>query len=389
MPDAFGNCYCGQGVVITGHTGFKGGWLSLWLLSLGADVHGYSLAPPTDPSLFEMARLTEVVQHTHGDVRDVAPLRRLLHETCPRFVFHLAAQPIVSLSYQDPIETISTNAMGTAVLLEALRSVTWPCAAVMITSDKVYDNVEWPWGYRETDALGGKDVYSGSKGMAELAIHCYFRSFFAKRHDHPVRLGVARAGNVIGGGDFAVDRIVPDCVQAWSNHDSVVLRSPTATRPWQHVMEPLSGYLALGQDLAERDTHHGGAFNFGPRTERSHTVVELLEDLARLWGLPANQQAYRIVDQVPFDESGQLRLNSDKALLALRWNATLDYRECVSMTGEWYRAVMRDQTDARAMTLAQIAHYEALAAERGLDWCLGKSAQTRASMSQAETTPAK
>ena len=181
MPDAFGNCYCGQGVVITGNTGFKGGWLSLWLLCLGADVHGYSLAAPTDPSLFDMARLTDVVQHTHGDVRDVERLRSLLHDTRPSFVFHLAAQPIVSLSYQDPMETISTNAMGTAALLEALRSVTWPCVAIMITSDKVYDNVEWPWGYRETDALGGKDVYSGSKGMAELAIRSYLHSFFSKQ----------------------------------------------------------------------------------------------------------------------------------------------------------------------------------------------------------------
>jgi CDP-glucose 4,6-dehydratase len=364
---SFGQCFRGQDVVVTGHTGFKGSWLSLWLTHLGARVHGYALPPPSDPSLFAMARLDEVIDHTIGDVRDLERFGALLQRTRPRFVFHLAAQAIVSLSYSDPIETMSTNVMGTTIVLDALRRVTWPCAAVMITSDKCYDNVEWPWGYRETDALGGKDVYSGSKGGAELAIRCYFHSFF-RSADHPVRLAVGRAGNVIGGGDWAADRIVVDCVKAWMAERRVPLRSPDATRPWQHVMEPLSGYLALAQSLADGGRHHGEAFNFGPRAEQTRTVLELLDDLARLWGFRSGAEAYELLERRPFHEAGLLKLNCDKALLALRWMPTLGYRECIGMTGAWYRAVLREGADARGLTVAQIAQYETLAAERVLAW---------------------
>ncbi len=367
VTPAFGDCYRGQDVVVTGHMGFKGGWLSLWLLHLGAKVHGYSREVPSVPSLFEVAKLDEVLDHTVGDVRDLEKFRALLHRVKPRYVFHLAAQPIVSLSYTDPVETMSSNVMGTTIVLEALRSVTWPCAAIMVTSDKCYDNVEWPWGYRETDGLGGKDVYSGSKGAAELAIRCYFHSFFA-RGDHPVRLAVGRAGNVIGGGDWAADRIVVDCIKAWSDGGKVQLRSPAATRPWQHVLEPLSGYLALAQHLAADKNQHGEAFNFGPRAEQTRTVVELLEDLAKLWGLASGADAYEIVAQVPFHEAGLLKLNCDKALLAMRWTPTLSYRECVTMTGEWYRQVLREDADPRALTLSQIDQYQTLGAERQLAW---------------------
>ena len=364
---AFGDCYRDQDVVVTGHMGFKGGWLSLWLTRLGARVHGYSREVPSTPSLFEVARLAEVVDHTEGDIRDLDRFRALLQRTRPRFVFHLAAQAIVSLSYKDPIETLSSNFMGTAYVLEALRSVDWPCATVTITSDKCYDNVEWPWGYRETDRLGGKDVYSGSKGAAELAIRCYLASFFAAP-EQPVRIGIGRAGNVIGGGDWAADRIVVDCMRAWAAGQRVQLRSPAATRPWQHVLEPLSGYLALGRDLARRQDLHGEAFNFGPRAEQTRTVVDLLGDLAELWGLPTREDAYDIVAQVPFHEAGLLKLNCDKALLAFRWTPTLSYEECVAMTGDWYRRVLREDADARDLTLAQIAHYEELAAARKLAW---------------------
>jgi CDP-glucose 4,6-dehydratase len=369
----FADCYRGQHVVITGNTGFKGSWLSLWLHRLGAVVHGYSLPAPTEPSLFQKARLAGVVHHTQGDVRDLESFRAQLQSARPRFVFHLAAQPIVSLAFKDPWETISTNVMGTATVLDALRSVTWPCAAIMITSDKCYDNVEWPWGYRETDRLGGKDIYSGSKSMAELAIHCFFHSYFVGRQ-HKVRLAVGRAGNVIGGGDWAADRIVADCVKAFSAGNPVELRCPDAIRPWQHVLESLSGYLALGQELAERPTLHGEAFNFGPRANQNHKVVELLMDLARIWGLADGQKAYDVVTQEPFHEAGMLQLNCDKAALALRWIPTLEYGECVKMTGEWYRAVLRENADARALTLQQIAHYEDLAAMRGLHWRVGPSA---------------
>jgi CDP-glucose 4,6-dehydratase len=364
---SFGNCFHGEDVVITGHTGFKGSWLALWLSHLGARVHGYALPPPSEPSLFAMARLDEVVDHSIGDVRNLERFAALLQRTRPRFVFHLAAQAIVSLSYSDPVETMSTNVMGTTIVLEALRKVTWPCAAVLITSDKCYDNVEWPWGYRETDALGGKDVYSGSKGGAELAIRCYFHSFF-RAAGHPVRLAVGRAGNVIGGGDWAADRIVVDCIKAWMADRRVPLRSPDATRPWQHVLEPLGGYLALAQSLALGPEHHGEAFNFGPRAEQTRTVLELLDDLARLWGFRSGAEAYEILERRPFHEAGLLKLNCDKALLGLRWTPTLSYRECIDMTGGWYRAVLRDGADARALTVAQIARYETLAAERELAW---------------------
>ena len=363
----FGNCFSGQDVVVTGHTGFKGSWLALWLSHLGARVHGYALPPPSEPSLFAMARLEEVVDHTIGDVRDLERLSALLERTRPRFVFHLAARAIVSLSYAAPVETVSTNVMGTVIVLEALRRVTWPCAVVLVTSDKCYDNVEWPWGYRETDPLGGKDVYSGSKAAAELAIRCYVNSFF-RAADHSVRLAVGRAGNVIGGGDWAADRIVVDCIRAWMAERRVALRSPDATRPWQHVLEPLSGYLALAQSLALAVTHHGEAFNFGPGTERSRTVRELLDDLARLWGFRSGAEAYEILERSPFREAGLLKLNCDKALWALGWASTLTYQECVGMTGEWYRAVLRDRADARRLSVAQIAQYESLAAERELDW---------------------
>ncbi len=364
---AFDDCYRDQDVVVTGHMGFKGGWLSLWLTRLGARVHGYSKEAPSDPCLFEVARLSEVVDHTIGDVRDLDRFRALLQRTRPRYVFHLAAQPIVSLSYKEPLETLSSNFMGTATMLEALRSVTWPCAAVMVTSDKCYDNVEWPWGYREVDRLGGKDVYSGSKGAAELAIRCYHHSFFAGA-DTAVRLGVGRAGNVIGGGDWAADRIVVDCVKAWSEGRRVQLRSPAATRPWQHVLEPLSGYLALGHRLGADPALQGEAFNFGPPADQTHTVIELLGDLAQLWGLGAPDDAYEIAAQAPFHEAGLLKLNCDKALLTLRWTPTLSYRQCVTMTGEWYRQVLREGADARALTLAQIAQYETLAAGREQPW---------------------
>jgi CDP-glucose 4,6-dehydratase len=370
VPAPFANCFRGQDVVVTGHTGFKGSWISLWLLHLGARVHGYALEPPGVPCLFEMARVDQLLDHTTGDVRDLERFRGLLHRTRPRFVFHLAAQAIVSQSYADPVATISTNVMGTTVVLEALRSVTWPCAAVLITSDKCYDNVEWPWGYRETDPLGGKDVYSGSKGAAELAIRCYVHAFF-RQADHPVRLAVGRAGNVIGGGDWASGRIVADCIRAWTGGRRVPVRNPTATRPWQHVLEPLSGYLALARNLGRSSALHGEAFNFGPDARQNRTVADLLQDLAVHWGYTAGDDSYEIVPGVPFHEAGLLKLNCDKALLTLGWNPTLGFRECVALTGDWYRAVLREQADARAKTMAQIEHYEAMAAERGLSWRLG------------------
>lgn len=363
----FHGVFEGQTVLVTGHTGFKGSWLAAWLLRLGARVVGYSKDIPTQPSLFELGHLAGRMTHHIGDVRDLPSLHRVVQESRPRFVFHLAAQPIVSTSYKDPLETLSSNVMGTAHVMEALRSVDWPCTAVIITSDKCYDNVEWVWGYRETDAMGGKDVYSGSKGAAELVFKSYWHSFF-NRPDCPVQVATARAGNVIGGGDWAADRIVADCIRAWQAGQPVEIRSPAATRPWQHVLEPLSGYLTLAEQMASTGRFHGDAYNFGPRAEQNRTVVQLLGDLGEIWGFDAREQAYTVVGNVPFHEAGLLKLNCDKALLNLGWEGNLSYAECMRMTGQWYRDVLREGRDALACTQDQIADYEAMAAARARVW---------------------
>lgn len=363
----FNDAYTGRKVLITGHTGFKGSWLAAWLDTLGAQVCGYSDTIPTSPSLFEKANLASRINHQLGDVRDLARFSEVLNAFRPDFVFHLAAQAIVSTSYSNPLETLDTNVMGTATVLEALRSVEWPCTAVIITSDKVYDNVEWPWGYRETDALGGKDVYSGSKGGAELAFKSYFHSFFTKP-DVQVRLATARAGNVIGGGDWAADRIVADCIRAWCQNETVEIRSPKSTRPWQHVLEPLSGYLWLGACLSKDLQHNGEAYNFGPRAEQNASVLELLSALAEVWGHDDPAQAYKVTGNIPFHEASLLKLNVDKALLAMAWEPNLSYAECMTMTGEWYREVLKSDQDALAMTQAHITAYQKRAVDRGRVW---------------------
>jgi CDP-glucose 4,6-dehydratase len=362
----FGNSYYGRRVLVTGHTGFKGSWLTSWLVKLGAEVVGISKDVPTEPAMFDELGLANRIKHVRADVRDLGTMRELISSEQPEFLFHLAAQAIVSTSYSEPVETISTNVVGTMNVLEALRSLEKPCAAVLITSDKCYDNVEWVWGYRESDGLGGKDIYSGSKGAAELIIKSYRHSFF--RNGHPVRLAVGRAGNVIGGGDWAEDRLVVDCVRAWSEGRSVEIRSPQSTRPWQHVLEPLSGYLELGETLARDPQLHGEGFNFGPRAEQNRTVVELLRDLSRRWGFADPREAYRITDEVPFHEAGLLKLNCDKALFHLKWEPNLDYTETIGLVGDWYTAFYQEQTDMYALTLEQIAAYEGLAAARNRNW---------------------
>lgn len=359
--------YRGKRVLVTGHTGFKGSWLSAWLLHLGAEICGFSNGVPTQPSLFELANLSNRLEHRFGDVRDVAAVRSTIRIFKPDFVFHLAAQPIVRASYTDPLETITSNVVGTANLLEALRDVDWPLTAIIITSDKCYDNVEWVWGYRETDTLGGKDVYSGSKAAAEIIFKSYWHSFFGKP-DSAVRLATVRAGNVIGGGDWAADRIIADCVRAWGDGHRVKIRSPTATRPWQHVLEPLSGYLTLGAHMVTTGKADGESYNFGPRGEQNRTVIDVLGDLGRIWGFESEGQAYEITDNVPFHEAGLLKLSCDKALLELVWESNLSYDECISMTGLWYRRVIKDGMPAGELTFAQIATYERLGAERRRVW---------------------
>ena len=363
----FGNVYNGKRVLVTGHTGFKGSWLTIWLLKMGATVAGYSDCIPTEPSIFDETRLDSKMEHHLGDVRDLAALTSVVETFKPDFIFHLAAQPIVSVSYQDPLGTMSTNIMGTANMLEVLRLLNPECVAVFITSDKCYENVEWLWGYRETDAVGGRDIYSGSKGAAEVVFHAYYHSFF-KRADCRVRLATGRAGNVIGGGDWAKDRIVVDCMRNWSAGNPVEIRSPSATRPWQHVLEPLSGYLALGAALAKADNLGGESFNFGPRAEQNRTVLELLGDLSDYWDFSDKAAAYTVTDNIPFHEAGLLKLNCDKALFHLRWEANLTYDECVRLVSEWYYQYYKKNADMYKLTLSQINEYERLASERSIIW---------------------
>lgn len=362
----FNSVYSGKKVLLTGHTGFKGSWLTNWLLRLGAEVVGYSNKIPTEPSLFARAGFADNITDIRADVRNLDDVQAAITSHQPDFVFHLAAQPLVSLSYADPVETFTSNVVGTMNVLEGLRAVTWPCTAVLITSDKCYDNVEWIWGYRESDAIGGKDIYSGSKGAAELVIKSMFHSFFAK-DDHPVKLGVTRAGNVIGGGDWALDRIVVDAVQAWSKGHPVSIRSPNATRPWQHVLEPLSGYLRLGQALDENRLYTGEAYNFGPDAAEIRTVSDLLKELFRHWNHETTHDAL-VVEGHSMQEAGLLKLNCDKALYDLGWTPTLSFAETAKLTADWYRRFYDGERDLRAMCEADLSYYLAAAADRGKSW---------------------
>jgi CDP-glucose 4,6-dehydratase len=364
----FGDIYKGKKVLVTGHTGFKGTWLTTWLLELGADVCGVSIDIPTVPSMFQRLELEKKITHHIADVRDINALSDIANDFEPDFLFHLAAQPIVSLSYNNPIETISTNIMGTANVLEVLRKLENKCYAVIITSDKCYENVEWIWGYKETDQIGGRDIYSGSKGAAEVIFHAYQQSFFPT-NDGNIRLATGRAGNVIGGGDWAADRIVADCMRAWSNNEQVEIRCPEATRPWQHVLEPLSGYLALGQGLVLNAVHHGQQYNFGPRAEQNHTVKDLLSDLSKYWHFKNANDAYVITDNIPFHEAGLLKLNCDKALFNLKWEANLNYSQCIRFVSEWYYEFYKNEKDMMELTLLQINEYQRIAKEKEMVWC--------------------
>lgn len=366
MTGYFGNTYRGKRVLVFGHTGFKGSWLGVWLRELGAIVAGASLGKVSEPSHFDAAHLDEVMATYTLDIRDLDSVRRVVEHTQPDFVFHLAAQALVRQSYQEPVATMATNALGTAHVLEALRALKKPCVAVLITSDKCYENIETYYGYRETDALGGKDPYSASKGAAEIIIHSYVHSFFTSPAEG-VRIGVARAGNVVGGGDWAVDRLIPDVVRAWTAGESVSIRNPAATRPWQHVLEPLSGYLRLGAELSRRAELHGEPFNFGPKTEDVYPVADVAEHLRqRLPGLKIERTSQ---DENCFHEAGLLKLSCDKALRILKWRPVLSFKETMDLTADWYRVYYQEADDhALETTKRQLAYYCGLAGERGSSW---------------------
>lgn len=359
--DAFKN----KTVVVTGHTGFKGAWLTAWLKNLGATVIGIALDPPTTPSHFAAAHIADGMSDLRVDIRDQAAVIETVVAARPDFVFHLAAQSLVRRSYDKPIETWQTNTLGTLHVLEALRKLVDPCAVVLITSDKCYENLEWVWGYRETDTMGGSDPYSVSKGAAELGIRSYIKSYFPPSTSQ-IRIASARAGNVIGGGDWSEFRIVPDCIRAWSHGDEVELRNPHSTRPWQHVLEPLSGYLTLAVALSQQPVLHGEPFNFGPRSEQDHSVLDLVQEMSKHW----DQVRWREVSggAVGPHESGLLKLNCDKALHYLDWCAVMPFEDTVQLTVEWYRAFYQRSAQIVEITNAQIASYFRIAKSRGLAW---------------------
>jgi CDP-glucose 4,6-dehydratase len=367
----YSNAFANKVVWLSGHTGFKGAWLAEWLLALGAKVHGFALSPPTCPALFDQLDLGPLLEHEAGDVRNLEQVRHSIQAVQPDFVFHLAAQPLVREAYAHPVETYAVNVQGTIHVLEALRHLSRPCAAVFVTTDKCYENREWAYGYREEDALGGFDPYSSSKAAAELAIQAYRRSFF---ENHPVRLASARAGNVIGGGDWAADRIVPDCIRSLKQNRPVGLRHPEATRPWQHVLEPLSGYLWLAAVLMGYGKNHlngyqpCSAFNFGPGPEANRSVAELVTELLKHW--PGRWEDASNPEAV--HEAGLLQLCADKARHQLKWAPVLDFGQAVAMTADWYRQAQQSREPAtlRALTQSQIDAYCRKAKDKEILWAV-------------------
>jgi len=350
----FNNVYKDKVVLITGHTGFKGSWLTIWLLKLGAKIVGVSKDIPTQPSMYETLNIEDKITNYRFNIQNLRKLKKVIKTEKPDFIFHLAAQALVSVSYSNPIETITSNTLGTANLLESIRDYKKELILILITSDKAYDNVEWPWGYKETDTLGGKDIYSGSKAAAEIIIKSYWESFLKKKEN--IKLGICRAGNVIGGGDWAKDRIVVDCIKAWDKNESVIIRSPKATRPWQHVLEPLSGYLLLASKLLNLAELDGEAFNFGPNTDVNKTVEELIIDLSNVWHHRLDA-FYDITNQIPFKESSLLKLNCDKSLFYLNWKPTLNYKETIDLVGRWYSDYLT-KNNIYDTTLEQINFFE-------------------------------
>ncbi len=353
---ALGGFYNGRRVLVTGHTGFKGGWLTLWLHELGAIVHGYALNPPTDPNLFEVAGIGAVLaSDTRADLADLARLMSAFNSAEPEVVFHLAAQPLVRASYRDPLGTLASNVMGTAHLLEAARGIHGLRSIVLITTDKVYANREWAYPYRELDPLGGHDPYSASKAAAEIVAASYRSSFFTGETGHPARLATARAGNVIGGGDWASDRLAPDCLSAFAKNESAPLRHPQAVRPWQHVLEPLAGYLQLAKQLFTPDgARFAKAWNFGPDASGNASVRELAGTMARLWGEGARLEWAPSTENP--HEAGLLRLDSTLARTELGWKPRWSLEKALAQTVDWYRA-WASGSDMAAVSLDQIRAY--------------------------------
>ena len=362
----FGSAFRDRTVWISGHTGFKGSWLCEWLLALGARVHGFALPPPTTPALFDQLGLADRINHTVEDIRNAAAVHQAIERAQPDFVFHLAAQPLVRESYSQPLETYAINVMGAVHVLDALRSLRKPCRAVFVATDKCYENSEWVYGYRENDPLGGHDPYSSSKAAAEIVVSAFRRSYFSK---HPIQIASARAGNVIGGGDWAADRIVPDAARALLQNLPIAVRNPHATRPWQHVLDPLSGYLWLAACLSNPQTRPqsvpsdlASAFNFGPAYDGNATVAALMTEFLKHW--PGRWEDHSQPHAV--HEAGRLQLATDKARALLGWAPVWNFPTAVEQTAAWYR----NTGNKRAFTQQQIAAYTEHARATGLPWAV-------------------
>ena len=340
--------YAGKKVFVTGHTGFKGSWLTYILKQLGADIRGFSLEMETNPNHFKLLNLKNGIDHIIGDILELSSLEKALKDYQPDFVFHLAAQAIVKDSYDDPVKTFNTNIMGSVNLLEAVRKCNSVRSLVYITSDKCYENSEWIWGYRENDQLGGHDPYSASKGSSELVFSAYFRSFLSSRKN--LGAATARAGNVIGGGDWALNRIIPDCIRSIEKNIPIKLRNPNATRPWQHVLEPLNGYLMLGSHLYSNPEDYSGSWNFGPSTSEVLTVRQVAEDIVSYIGRGSIEVEKKQENQ---HEANLLQLNCDKAKQILEWSPRWSPKKTISSTAKWYKVYL-DGGDVESCTKEQI-----------------------------------
>jgi CDP-glucose 4,6-dehydratase len=348
--------WLGKKVFLTGHTGFKGGWLSVWLASMGAKVNGFSLDPITSPNLFEVAGVASLCEQSHiGDIRNLNETRNVIGLAAPDIVIHMAAQPLVRYSYSNPVETYATNVMGTVHILDAVRFCSSVKAVVMVTTDKCYENKEWIWGYRENDPMGGFDPYSNSKGCAELVTACYRQSFFAEKdyEGHGVAIASARAGNVIGGGDWSADRLIPDAIRAFEAKLPMMIRNPLAIRPWQHVLEPISGYLVLAQALYEGGSIFNGAWNFGPNYIDARSVREVIELLISKWGAAASwQQDGRLAPH----EAHFLKLDCSKSFQELSWSPRWTLEKAIEAIVQW-QSVFRNKDDVLSVMHSQIQDY--------------------------------
>jgi CDP-glucose 4,6-dehydratase len=355
----------GKSVLITGHTGFKGAWLTAWMKLLGANVTGIGLDPNTKSSHFLAAHMNIGINDLRIDVRDLSEITSAITSFKPDFVFHLAAQSLVKDSYLNPVDTWSTNVIGTVNILESLRKLDKKCVAIMVTSDKCYENFEWVWGYRENDRLGGKDPYSASKSAAEFAIKSYVDSFF-NSSENQIRIASVRAGNVIGGGDWALNRIVPDFINSWTSGAKFEIRNPRSTRPWQHVLEPLSGYIVLAMELMVNPSLHGESFNFGPKDQKSYSVLDLVNSLSKNLDFLELQEQIKSTNLEK--EAGLLKLNCDKAFNMLNWRAVMDFEQTTKMTATWYRSYYQDTYATKELTNNQILEYINFAKTNDHSW---------------------